>query len=104
MKIINVARGRGKTTRALFLSEYLNVPILCANPRYKKMLVDVANQYSIKIPSPLSVNELHTKSRLDDISSVIVDETPMVLHALLDSVAGKPISIECATISAGDIN
>ena len=104
MKIINVERGHGKTTRALFLSEYLDIPILCANARYKRMLIDVANQHSIKIPSPLSVDELHTKSRLDDISTVIVDEVPMVLQALVDNVAGKLINIECATISAGQIN
>ena len=104
MKIINVDRGRGKTTRALFLSEYLDVPILCANTRYKRMLIDVASQHSIKIPNPLSVDELHTKSRLEDISTVIVDEIPMVLHALVDNVAGKSINIECATISAGKIN
>lgn len=104
MKIINVDRGRGKTTRALFLSEYFEAPILCANERYKKMLLEVAKEHHIMIPKPITTHELHTWSLGNrDAESLIVDEMPFVLSELIQMITDGDIQVECATISAGNM-
>ena len=36
MKIINLGRGQGKTTRLLYASEFNDTPILCANMKHKE--------------------------------------------------------------------
>ena len=35
MKIINLGRGQGKTTRLLYASEFNDMPILCSNSYMK---------------------------------------------------------------------
>ena len=39
MKIINLGRGQGKTTRLLYASEFNDIPILCANHAMKEHLI-----------------------------------------------------------------
>ena len=38
MKIINLGRGQGKTTRLLYASEFQNIPILCKDWSAKRDL------------------------------------------------------------------
>lgn len=86
MKIINLGRGQGKTTRLLYASEFNDTPILCSTFKQKDELVDKAHKLGLKIPEPIVVSELMT-SRIQSSHAVnkdlLVDEAPMVLQALL---------------------
>ena len=44
MKIINLGRGQGKTTRLLYASEWQDTPILCATYQEKRYLMDMAEK------------------------------------------------------------
>lgn len=86
MKIINLGRGQGKTTRLLYASEFNNMPILCSTFKQKDELIDNARKLGLKIPEPIVVSELMT-SRIQSshatYKDLLVDEAPMVLQALL---------------------
>lgn len=89
MKIINLGRGQGKTTRLLYASEFNDMPILCANNYMKKELLERAAFCGLKIPEPISVNDIisnkHRGSEIVD-KEVLVDEVPMVLQTLLNQL------------------
>ena len=89
MKIINLNRGQGKTTRLLYASEFNYIPILCSTFNQKDFLVKKAYELGLKIPEPIVVSELMT-NRIKDSHAVnkdlLVDEAPMVLQALLNQL------------------
>lgn len=89
MKIINLGRGQGKTTRLLYASEFNGFPILCATFKQKDTLVDMARKLRLEIPEPIVVSEL-TTSRIKNSHAVnkdlLVDEAPMVLQALINQL------------------
>ena len=89
MKIINLGRGQGKTTRLLYASEFNDIPILCSTETEKDYLWKRAYSYGLKIPEPISVNDIiANKHRGSEIANkpVLVDESPMVLQNLLSSL------------------
>jgi hypothetical protein len=85
MKIFNLQRGRGKTTRMLYASEFNNAPILCYNTMYKQNVIDMANKFGINIPEPMTVSEfiqykkIHPKSPMP----ILIDEMDITLSLLL---------------------
>ena len=89
MKIINLGRCQGKTTRLLYASEFNNIPILVATFQQKDSLVNRASILGLKIPEPIVVSEL-TTSRIRGSSVVkkdlLVDEAPVVLQTLLNQL------------------
>lgn len=89
MKIINLGRGQGKTTRLLYASEFSNIPILCSTTIEAKILQEMAYKYGLNIPSPIAVSEIVANKFRGDKSidnGVLVDEAPMVLQSLLSSL------------------
>ena len=72
MKIINLGRCQGKTTRLLYASEFNNIPILVATFQQKDSLVNRASILGLKIPEPIVVSEL-TTSRIRSSSAVKKD-------------------------------
>lgn len=105
MKIINLPRGRGKTTRLLYASEFTNSPILCANQVSKQHLLDRAKQLNLKIPEPITPSDVTMggvfKTSLRD-KDILIDEAPMVLQSLL-SCLGMNGSIKAITLTEEDI-
>lgn len=101
MKIINLGRGQGKTTRLLYASEFNDMPILCANSYMKKDLLERAVFYGLKIPEPISVNDIisnkHRGSEVVD-KEILVDEAPMVLQNLLNQL-GMHSAIKAITLT-----
>jgi hypothetical protein len=101
MKIINLPRGCGKTTRLLYASEFNNAPILCANETSKRHLLDSAKKLNLKIPEPITPADVvmwgifKTDIKNKDI---LIDETPMVLQSLLGSL-GLMGSIKAITLT-----
>ena len=89
MKIINLGRGQGKTTRLLYASEFNDMPILCANSYMKKVLLERATFYGLKIPEPISVSDItsgYTRGSENANKEILVDEAPMVLQNLLNQL------------------
>lgn len=101
MKIINLKRGQGKTTRLLFASEMQNIPILVVNQMAKQLLMEKAEKYNIKIPEPLTVSDIQNgKCVGTHIDKILVDEIDMVLQAFLNKDC--PLTIEVGTITVDE--
>lgn len=90
MKIINLKRGHGKTTRLLYASEFNSIPILCEGRAQKKLLLDKAIQLGLSIPEPITVQELITGHL--HLSKILIDEALSVLQCLLKSLGVDEIS------------
>lgn len=89
MKIINLARGQGKTIRLLYASEFNNIPILCSSLHQKQLLIAKASEYGLEIPEPITVNDVVSNNLRGDKSvenGVLVDEAPNVFQTLLTSL------------------
>jgi hypothetical protein len=100
MKIINLSRGNGKTTRLLYASEFNNAPILCANEIDKQHLLDRANQLNLKIPEPITPSEVIDgifKTTIRD-RDILIDEAPIVLLSLLSRL-GMSGGIKAITLT-----
>lgn len=88
MKIINLGRCRGKTTRLLYASEFNDIPILCSTYNQKKDLEYRAKQLGLHIPEPICVADLFnytTRGKELCKKDVLVDEAPSVLQTMLSN-------------------
>ena len=103
MKIINLARGQGKTTRLLYASEFNDIPIVFATHQQKDYLKEKAKQMQLLIPEPIVVSEFTRGGikRLD--SDVLIDEIPMVLQTMFRQL-GLNGEIKAITLSEKDNN
>lgn len=105
MKVINLERGKGKTTRLLYASEFNNMPILCSTVIEQKNLIMKANEYGLKIPEPVTVHDVITNKLRGDKSidnGVLIDEVPMVLDSLLTSL-GVRGGVHAITLTSDDL-
>lgn len=105
MKIINLGRCQGKTTRLLYASEFNNIPILVATFQQKDLLVNRAGVLGLKIPEPIVVSELMT-DRIKNSNAVkkdlLVDEAPMVFQILLNQL-GMNGSVKAITLTEQEL-
>lgn len=84
MRLFNLPRGKGKTMRILYASEYHNAPILCATEESKKYIIDTARWLDISIPEPVTVCDIgNHKLQGKGFNSVMVDDMDRVLQAFL---------------------
>ena len=104
MKIINLGRGKGKTMRLLYASEWSDAPILCATHSHKDNLVKQAGSLGLKIPEPIIASEITTNrirmSKAAD-KDLLVDEAPLVLQNLLNSL-GMRGEVKAITLSENE--
>jgi hypothetical protein len=93
MKIFNLQRGQGKTMRMLYASEFNNAPILCYNEHSKQYIMDKATKFEIKIPEPITVNDLVKSVRYGDkkMSNILIDEMDAVTSLLFYQLFGMEI-------------
>lgn len=76
-----IERCKGKSTRAIYLSEYFNSPILVVSNDRRENLLELAGRLDVTIPTPITVTEL---SRIGThIDNYIVDEADDVLSSLV---------------------
>lgn len=104
MKIINLPRGQGKTTRLLFASEFNDAPILCHTHASKDYLMERANILKLDIPEPIVIsdivnNKLNGNKIMD--KDLLVDEAPRVLQSLLHCL-GMRGEIKAITLTEED--
>lgn len=105
MKIINLSRGNGKTTRLLYASEFNDAPILCANQISKQHLLDRAKELNLNIPEPITPSDVINggifKTSLQD-RDILVDEAPTVLQSLLSHL-GMNGDVKAITLTEKDV-
>lgn len=104
MKIINLGRGQGKTTRLLYASEFNDIPILCSTLTEKKFLKEQAKRYGLKIPEPITVSDITSNALRGSevvLKEILVDEAPYVLQNLLNSL-GMMNGIRAITLTEED--
>lgn len=100
MRLFSLKRGKGKTTRMLYASEFNHVPILCHDNMAKQHLINKAEELEIDIPAPITVGELTDARTVINTSDVYVDEIQLVLQSLLKridsrfNIAGGTITID----------
>lgn len=76
-----VERGKGKSTRAIYLSEYFDSPILVPTSDCRENILALARKLGATIPTPITVTEL---GRIGNhIDNYIVDEADAVLSSLV---------------------
>jgi len=102
MKVINLKRGQGKTTRLLYASEFDEIPILCETRETKKFLLDTAFQLGLTIPEPITVNDLISNKSTMHYSDILIDEAPHVLQCLLRNL-GVVDDIRAITLTSDKI-
>ena len=99
MKIINLGRGQGKTTRLLYASEFQNIPILCATYHQKGYLEDRAKELGLEIPEPIALDEITSgkiKGKEEKYREIFVDDLHWIFHSLLNHF-GMQTSIRAIT-------
>lgn len=100
MKIYNLPRGSGKTTRMLYISEYTGYPILCRNNTHKKYVTELARKNSIHIPDPITIDKMRGRRHI----SYLVDDAEYLLQELLRIVVDPDITIDSITMSCDTNN
>lgn len=89
MKIINLGRGQGKTTRLLYASEFNGTPILCSSLKQKDYLLNSAKKLRLNIPEPLCVCDVFSdkiRGNRDLDNGILVDDTESVLQQMLHNI------------------
>lgn len=76
-----IERGKGKSTRAIYLSEYFKSPILALSNNHRENLLTLAKNLGVTIPTPITVIELGRIGK--HIDNYIVDEADAVLSSLV---------------------
>lgn len=105
MKIFNLGRGQGKTTRMLYASEFNDAPIICPTEESKRYLIEQAKRLNLNIPTPMTVYDAITNgARGEKFNTVLVDEMNYVLkfmfrYILNTDVIGGTITIDDNTNS-----
>lgn len=84
----------------LYVSEYLNIPILCTR-KHKQILLDYARRNAINIPTPICVDDLKDKGSTYNIDKVLIDEIEIVIDELLQGYRRNLCCI-AGTISSDD--
>ena len=95
MRVINLPRGGGKTTRAVLASEQYKYPVLVVSRAQANIIKDRAKELNALIPEPISIDGLEGCN-----TGVIVDEGIQTLLTLIKDKAKFPIEIPLITLSA----
>lgn len=96
MRVINKARGKGKTTGLLYTSSIMNIPILTFTRKSCDILKENASRLGFEIPEPIAVSDLCEKSgkvMSMVVKDVLVDETLAVLENLLKHLGANPVAV-----------
>ena len=96
MRVINLPRGGGKTTRAVLASEQYKYPVLVVSRVQAENIKDRAKEL---IPEPISIDGLNGCN-----TGVIVDEGIHTLLTLIKDKAKFPIDIPLITLSVSSFD
>lgn len=88
MKIINLERGKGKTTMLIKLSATHNTPIICSSFASKSYILNKAKEMGLTIPEPINVRNCDMPYVLRGLNinsncGVLVDDLECILQYFL---------------------
>lgn len=92
MRIYNLRRGGGKTTRLLYISEYTGAPILCIDQAHKNSLKGQAQALNIKVPEPIAMSELDNTRGSNIAPNYLVDEALTYLQVVIERLTSGRLS------------
>lgn len=98
MKIITGVRGSGKTTRLIQESAMTGKYILVATQEQVVSVAKTAQELDIKIPYPITIEDLKNPSRYIKTEGVLVDESMSLLQYLV------PVKIHIAVVDTTQEN
>lgn len=103
MKIFNLGRCQGKTTRMLYASEFNDAPIICPTEESKRYLIEQAKRLNLNIPTPMTVYDAMTNgTRGERFNKVLVDEMNYVLKFMFRYILNADIIGGTITIDRGE--
>ena len=81
MEIVNLKRGKGKTTYLVYRSAITGYPIICYTQRHKEEVLRLAKTHSLDIPEPIVYSSDAFRSKTK--TKYLVDEAPVLLQLVL---------------------
>ena len=103
MKIFNLGRGQGKTTRMLYASEFNDAPIICPTEESKRYLIEQAKRLNLNIPTPMTVYDAMTNgARGERFNKVLVDEMNYVLKFMFRYILNTDVIGGTITTDKGE--
>lgn len=95
MKLIDIERGSGKTTKLIYTSEMTGYPIVTQNSRSVDYILKQAQELGAKIPKPMTVKEV-LAVRGVGFEKILLDEGFSIIEDALTAYFG---GIEVATVT-----
>lgn len=92
MQIIFGNPGSGKTKRLLEMSAKNNIPVLVESDARVQRLLVKAQGYGVKIPAPITINQLN-----DGIKAVYIDDVKRLVEGVLK------VSLKAITVNNDDL-
>ena len=92
MKLIFGNPGSGKTKRLLEMSAKNNIPVLVESEARVQRLLVKAQGYGVKIPAPITINQLN-----DGIKAVYIDDVKRLVEGVLK------VSLQAITVNNDDL-
>lgn len=83
MKIYDLPRGEGKTTRMIYASEFNNALIICLDECKRNTIMLKAQDLGAKIPNPITVAEIVSDDIVPNARYVLIDDCMEVLESLM---------------------
>lgn len=86
MKVYDLPRGYGKTTRLIYLSEYYQYPILCFSRAAVENIKTICRNNEIDIPEPITFQDYMSDLRsrkLRPENGVLIDEALLCLQSII---------------------
>lgn len=102
MKIIDMERGMGKSTKIINMSKAKNIPILCPNKREKEHIKELAKRHAVAIPEPITWEEYISSSNINKPSTILIDEVFMFIDNILGKYNDKFQGITAVTYSKSE--
>ncbi len=84
MKILQLERGKGKTTALVYTSAMTGYPIIASSEAHIRNIINTANKLGVDIPNPINFYEyrsLHVPFHLDN---VLIDDLEIMLPMILN--------------------
>lgn len=87
MKIINMGRGQGKTTKLIKISSERKIPIVCTTVIKKRIIEEMAKEMDLKIPEPIEVDILlrNKDGYRNRYETLLIDDLKEILSKIMNS-------------------
>ena len=98
MKLLNKARGSGKTAGLIYASESTGYPIVVAGNTRACYIKDQAREMCCNIPDPITVNDIRLHHVVKHDQNILFDDVDTILECALKEYLNGA-NVVCATIT-----